>query len=241
MDKSDITQHISRQFNTELEEVRNMVLAMGGLVEKNAGDAVRSLIEADGTLADEVASSDYKVNSMEVAIDEECARILARRQPAAGDLRLIMMVIKTITDLERIGDEAEKIARLAGHLAGNDRPKGQFQEIRHLGEHVLRSLHAALDAYARMDVETALNVVRDDLKVDAEYESAMRQLMTFMMEDPRSIKRALDVLWCARALERIGDHAKNICEYVVYMVQGKDIRHVTVEQMDEALKGRKAP
>jgi phosphate transport system protein len=238
MDKSDITQHISRQFNTELEEVRNMVLAMGGLVEKQVEDALLALLEADSTLADQVAASDYKVNSIEVAVDEECARILARRQPAASDLRLIMMVIKTITDLERIGDEAEKIARLSAQLAGTDRPKGQFMEIRHLGEHVLRALRAALDAYARMDVETALNVVRDDLKVDAEYESAMRQLMTFMMEDPRSIRRVLDVLWCARAMERIGDHAKNICEYVVYMVQGKDIRHTAVEEVDLALKRR---
>lgn len=236
MDKSDITQHISRQYNAELEEVRNMVLAMGGLVEKHVEDAIKSLLEADGVLADQVAAADYKVNSIEVAIDEECARILARRQPAASDLRLIMMVIKTITDLERIGDEAERIARLAGQLAGSDRPRSQFMEVRHLGAHVLRSLHAALDAYARMDVATALNVVREDVKVDAEYESSMRQLMTFMMEDPRSITRALDVLWCARSMERIGDHAKNICEYVVYMVQGKDIRHVTVEQVEEALK-----
>jgi phosphate transport system protein len=237
----DVAHHISRQFDEELEEVRNMVLAMGGLVETHVADALRSLIEADGALAERVAASDSKVDALELAIDERCTRILVRRQPAAGDLRLIVTLSKTITDLERIGDEAEKIARLAGELLGSDRPRGQFNEIRHLGEHVLRSLRDALDAYARLDVKAALRVVRDDRLVDAEYNSTMRQLMTFMMQDPSSIQRAMDVLWCARAMERIGDHAKNICEYVVYMVLGRDIRHGKVEQVDEVLTDGAGP
>lgn len=237
MEKGSITEHISQQFNEELEEVHNMVLTMGGLVEKHIEDAIEALVLGDAKLGDDVATADYKVNSLEVAIDEHASHIMARRQPAAGDLRLLITVIKTITDLERIGDEAEKIGRLAAELAGHDRMKGRYGEIRHLGEGVRRMLHDALDAFARMDVDAALEAARMDEKIDTEYESLVRQLITVMMEDPRSIRRVIDVMWCARSLERIGDHAKNICEYVVYMVCGKDVRHTTLEQMEAEVKG----
>ncbi len=235
MDKYRLMHHISRQFNTELEDVRNRVLTMGGLVEQQIVDAINALVQGDSELAQEIINNDYKVNSMEVAIDEECSQIIARRQPAAGDLRLVTAVIKTITDLERIGDEAEKIARMAMHLAEMERPKDHYAEIQTMGNHVRQMVHDAMDAFARMDPETAMRVVREDIKVDREYEGIMRQLMTFMMEDPRTITRVMDVIWSVRALERIGDHARNICEYVIYLVKGKDVRHISLEQMEKEI------
>lgn len=231
MEKADITQHISQQFNEELEEVRNMVLTMGGMVEKNTSDAIRALVTADSALGERVANEDYRVNAMEVSIDEDCGRILARRQPAASDLRVIMMVIKTITDLERIGDEAERIAKTAAEMDGSAQMATHYSDIRHLGDGVMRILRDALDAFARLDADAAIELVGRDRQIDSDYEALIRQLSTFMMEDPRHIRRAIDVMWSARALERIGDHATNICEYVVYMVHGRDVRHITEEQM----------
>jgi len=233
MEHQDLTHHWSRQFNTELEAVRNRVMAMGGLVEDQLQRAMEALESGDSTLGEAVARDDYKVNRLEVTIDEECSRIIARRQPTAGDLRLIMAVVKTITDLERIGDEAEKIGYLASRLASQERPVDRYRALRHLGDPVASMLHQALDAFARLDPELALRVVREDKAVDQEYEALTRQAITLMMEDPRSIRRMLDMLWVARALERIGDHAKNICEYVVYMVHGKDIRHVDLDDAEE--------
>jgi len=242
MEDMGFTHHISRQFNAELEAVRNKVLSMGGLVEKQLDDALTALVEGDSERAELVITSDYKINALEVNIDEECSRILARRQPAASDLRLLVAVIKTITDLERMGDEAERIGRMAVQLAGRKNgwsSNSTLSEIRHLGRDVKEMLHNALDAFARTDVELAARVVVEDRKVDKEYEGILRQLITFMMEDPRSIPRALEVMWAARALERIGDRACNICEYVIYFVKGRDVRHTSLEQVQQEVKARR--
>ena len=237
MDKLHLSDHISRQFNEDLEEIRTRVLTMGGLVEHQFADAVRALLEGDGELGKEVVRGDHRVNGMEVAIDEEATRIIARRQPAASDLRLIISIIKTITDLERIGDEVEKVARLAAFLGESGKLTHGHAEIESQAATVRQMLHGALDAFARLDAEAALAVARMDDRVDQAYESIMRQSITFMVEDSRTIRRALDTLWCARALERIGDHAGNICEHVIFLVGGKDVRHTTIEQMAEALAG----
>jgi phosphate transport system protein len=217
--------------------VRQRVLAMGGLVEQQIVDATRALMEADRALAEAVITNDFKVNQLEVFIDEECSRILARRQPTASDLRLVVAIIKTITDLERIGDEAEKVARMAKDLATQERFLNGMVELQHLSKQVSQMVHDALDAFARMDAEAALAVARQDAVVDREYEALMRQCITFMMEDPRSIRRTMDLIWSARALERIGDHSKNISEYVIYFVKGKDVRHVSIEDMEREVKG----
>ena len=241
MDTTDFSQHISRRFNEDLERVRNQVLAMGGFVEQQLAKSVAALVEGDSSLGESVARDDFKVNDMEVSIDEECSRLLATRAPAAGDLRLIVALIKAITDLERMGDECEKIGYIGSRLATQERPADKYREVKHLGRVVQDLVHDALDAFARMDAEAALRVAARDRLVDEEYEAIQRQSITFMMEDPRTIRRALDVMWVVRALERIGDHAKNICEYVIYMVHGKDIRHIRIEDVESALKDGTRP
>jgi phosphate transport system protein len=240
MNKGNLTDHISRRYNEDIEHVRKSVLEMGGIVERQIEGALAALIEGDSEAALRIAQDDYKVNRLEVAVDEECTRILALRAPAAVDLRVIIAIIKTITDLERMGDEAEKIAVLASHLAAQERPGSNYREIRHLGEHVRKMVRSCLDAFARLDTEAAVQTKLDDQVVDQEYEAISRQSITFMMEDPRTIRRVLDVMWIVRSLERIGDHAKNICEYVIYMVHGKDVRHTSIEDMlQEAGQGDK--
>ncbi len=233
--KDDIGHHISQQFNQDLENLRSHVLQMGGVVEQQIADAVTALEQGDCELALSVVERDPHVNALEVNLDEECSRILARRQPAAGDLRLIFAVIKTVTDLERIGDQAERVARTVLELAklepGRSRPP-----MRPMGELVRRLLNKALDAFARLDVNAALEVEREDLEVDREYEAVLRQLVTYMMEDPRSITWALNLVWAARALERIGDHSKNIAEYLIYLVQGTDVRHVSIEERERQVQ-----
>jgi phosphate transport system protein len=240
METSDLSHHILSRYNAELEGVRAGVLQMGGLVEQQLQNGVKALYSGDSRLGEEVARLDHKVNAMEVSIDDDCSRILATRNPTASDLRLIVAVIKTITDLERIGDETEKLGNIAARLASVERPTDRYREIKHLGESVNDMVHGALDAFARLDPDAALDVARRDRVVDDEYEAIQRQCITFMMEDPRSIRRALDLLWVARALERIGDHAKNICEYVIYMVLGKDVRHVAIEDVERQLAAVRA-
>lgn len=231
-----LSQHISKRFNQELEEVRNQVLRMGGLVEQQVADGLVALLEADLDLAQKVIEGDTQVNAMEVAIDETCTEILARRQPAASDLRLMISIIKTITDLERIGDEAEKLGKNAIKLSQQDSSARQFIELRHLGESVQKMLNRALNAYARMDVDEALATIELDKNVNQEFDNLSRLLVLKMMEDPREIKNALRISWCARALERIGDHSKNICEYIVYLVKGKDVRHTSLADIKKKIE-----
>jgi len=231
MDNLNVGRHISGQFNEDLENVIHHVMSMGGLVEKQLKDAISAMIDGDEVLAEEVLKNDYQVNHMEVSIDDECTRIIAKRQPAAGDLRLIMAVIKTITDLERIGDEAEKIAKVAQESFSKEQ-RDLLVNLENLGQSVLSVLQNTLDAFTRMDVEAALEVHKSDDKIDREYEALMRQLMTYMMEDPRSIPQIMSVIWSARALERIGDRCQNICEYIIYFVKGKVVRHTNAEEMD---------
>jgi phosphate transport system protein len=230
MDNINLGRHISGQFNEDLENVINHVMHMGGLVEKQLSDSLTAVYDADETLAKNVLANDYKINALEVSIDDECTRIIAKRQPAAGDLRLIMAIVKTIADLERIGDEAQKIARVGLENFSGEQ-KALLLNLDNLGRKVLEFLQATLDAFTRMDVDAAVKTHQSDEKIDREYEALMRQLMTYMMEDPRSIPQIMTVIWSARALERIGDRCQNICEYIIYFVKGKDVRHTTAEDI----------
>ncbi|GIU39676.1 phosphate signaling complex protein PhoU [Shewanella colwelliana] len=230
MENMNLNKHISGQFNAELDDIRNRVLAMGGLVERQLEQSLDALGKLDADLAQKVIDGDHTVNGMEVAIDEECTRIIAKRQPAASDLRLIIAISKTIADLERIGDACVKIANAAlDKRLKNQQPL--LVSIENMGRHATRTLHATLDALARMDAEVAMELHKEDAKLDSEYEGIIRQLMTYMMEDPRSIPEVLDVLWAARAVERVGDRCQNICEYIIYYVKGKDVRHTSYEEM----------
>lgn len=231
-------EHIYKQFDTELETVRSRVLQMGGLVEQQIVNAIEAMSSGDLEVMNKVIEEDRRVNSFDVMIDEMCQHIIARRQPAATDLRMVMTMIKTTTDLERIGDEAEKIARMSKMIYETDRfHLPRFNEVRHMAELAVDMLRRALDAFARLDMATAAQVVRADITVDEEYRAIIRQLITFMMEDPRTITTSLEILSIAKALERIGDHSKNMCEYIVYLVKGKDVRHTSVEEIErEALQ-----
>ncbi len=227
------TVHTSKQFDAELEAVRAQVLQMGGLVENQIRLAIEALTNDDVPLMHRVINDDHRVNAMEVQIDESCNQIIVLRQPAAGDLRMVMTVVKTITDLERIGDEAAKIARM-GKLLSQRKSiiLPRYTEIKKIAELALDMIHKSLDAFARLDLAYTAQVVRQDELVDEEFRTIMRYLISYMMEDPRTISTALEILFVAKAIERIGDHAKNMSEYVVYMVKGKDVRHVTVEEIE---------
>jgi phosphate transport system protein len=231
------SEHIFKQYDAELEALRAKVLEMGALVESQIVDALEALISANPKLAKSVIKKDHLVNNLEVQVDEDCSHIIARRQPTAGDLRMVLMMIKTITDLERIGDEAAKIARYALKTTEADRLlTPRFVEIKAMANTARDMLHMALDAFARSDATKVIEIARMDEEVDEQYQAAIRQLITFMLEDPRTISMSLEVLFIAKAVERIGDHAKNISEYVVYMVKGKDVRHINMEEMKETTK-----
>jgi len=227
-------EHISKQFDQELEAVRARVLQMGGLVEEQIINAMEALASGNVELANTVMANDHRVNALEVALDEECSMIIARRQPTARDLRMLLTVIKTITDLERIGDEASKVARMAKLIYETDRLVApRFTEIKHMTSIVLDMLRKALDGFARLEASNATQIARLDESVDEEYRMVLRHLVTYMMEDPRSISMFIEIIFAAKAIERMGDHAKNMSEYVVYMVKGKDVRHTSVEEIEK--------
>ena len=225
MPKMTFENHIMKQFDEELEEIRTQLMEMGGKVEQQLKNAIKAVIKADSSLAEEVIRDERLVDEMEVDIDEACILIIARRQPAASDLRFVMMVTKAVNDLERIGDEAKKIANHAIILSEQDSLSQGYKEVRHLGSSVSAMLANALDAFARFDVKAAMSTLEEDAQIDLDYKTALRELVTYMMEDPRSISRVINILWVVRSLERIGDHAKNLCEQIVFVVKGKDIRH----------------
>jgi len=235
--KEDYQHHISAKFNSELETLRNQMLAMGGKVEQQLQAALDSMMKMDTGEADRVVNRDSEVNQMEMAIDGECATIIARRQPTASDLRLVIAVIKINTDLERVGDEAAKVAKHVLRLSDDGTSPSNFIEIRHIGALVSSMLRRALDAFARLDVDQAVEVVKGDAEVDMEYSTAMRSLVTFMVEDPRDIGVILNEMWALRSLERIGDHACNIAEHVVYLVQGLDVRHGRLDALGDNVTG----
>lgn len=227
--------HTSSQFDAELEDIRQKLLSMGGMVEQQIIEATQALVDLDADVAAEVISNGSQVNQLEMVIDEECSLVLARRQPTASDLRLVLAVMRIIKDLERIGDEAEKIARMAIDLSKHERLTRGMSEVVHMSGHVSQMVHDALDTLARMDTDLALKVAKQDQAIDREYEAILRQCVTFMMEDPRTIRRVMDIVWSVRSLERIGDHAKNIAEHVIYFVEGKDVRHHSLDAVEREM------
>ncbi|MGH1449319.1 MAG: phosphate signaling complex protein PhoU [Pseudomonadaceae bacterium] len=227
--------HISHKFNDELMDLKTEFLKMGGLVESQVDRAIQALINSDSQLGEEVRAGDKRVDRMEMDIDEEATLIIARRQPTARDLRLVISVIKMVADLERVGDEAKKIAKFAIKLAEDGQAPRGYLEVRHIGDHVLSMLRDALDAFARLDSVQALRIMKEDKRVDEEYQAATRTLLTFMMEDTRNISRCMSVMWILRALERVGDHACNIAENVIFMVKGEDVRHTPVEEAEKVV------
>ncbi len=231
------SEHLSKQYDNDLETLRSGVLRMGGLVEAQIRGAIDAFATGEQNLIDQVIANEPRVNGFEVSIDNDCSHIIVKRQPAASDLRLIMAISKTVTDLERIGDEAEKVARMSRQIHERGHADLQrFANIRHAADIALSMLHQALDAFARLDAAHAASVIRQDVAIDTEFRSILRQLITFMMEDPRTISTALEIVWIAKAIERIGDHAKNIAENVIYIVKGTDVRHTTADVLErEAL------
>lgn len=239
-DKDTHSRHISQQFNTELGELKSQLLVMGGMVEQQVQDAITALINGDSHLAQSVRDKDREVDRLELVIDEEATRVIAKRQPAASDLRLVISIVKMVADLERIGDEAKKIAKFAIALSEEGQAPRGYVEVRHIGTHVGAMVRDALDAFARFDTVLALAVMKEDDAVDDEYRSATRALVTFMMEDARSIGRCLNIMWILRALERVGDHANNLAEHVIFMVEGKDVRHAPMAVAEQAVERRKS-
>lgn len=231
--------HSSKQYDQELESMRSRVLQMGGLVESQLKMALDAFERADAAVADAAIQSDKRVNELEVDLDHTVNQIIARRQPTAGDLRMIMGVARTITDLERIGDESTKIARAAKWLREKEKSfrVNRIPDIRLSGDAAVAMLHKSLDAFARLDVQAAAALIDDDEGIDERFRAILRQLITFMMEDPRSISASLDTVWAAKAIERVGDHAKNIAEHVIFIAQGADVRHATPEERRRALSG----
>ncbi len=227
--------HTSSRFSQELERVRWQVLEMGGVVEEQLRRALKALVIGDSSLGLSVASEDSTVNAMELAIDEHCSRILAIRAPTAGDLRLIVSAIKASADLERIGDECQKLGKISAKLSTFDRPSDQYRDIERLGQQVLAGVHGTLDAFARMDAAQALATARQDREIDELNRTIQGRCVAEIPSNPLSLERLLETIWTARSLERIGDHAKNICEYVIYCVLGQDVRHMALDAVASEL------
>ncbi|HLF39777.1 MAG TPA: phosphate signaling complex protein PhoU [Burkholderiales bacterium] len=226
-------EHLSKQFDVDLETLRSRMLQMGGLIESQILAAIEGFYTGNLKALEQVIENDRRVNEYEVSIDTECSHIIARRQPAASDLRMIMGVSKAVTDLERVGDEAKKIAVVSKQFHESGRLQVlRLADIRRTGSIVVGMLRKALDAFARLDSVAAAEVIRDDATIDEAFRGIMRQLITFMMEDPRTITTALEIVWVARALERMGDHSKNMAEQVIYIVKGTDVRHTTFEDIE---------
>lgn len=223
-----MSDHLSKQFDLDLENIRTRILQMGGLVEQQVSTSIGAFASGNIAAMAQVIETDREVDALEVAIDEDCTLLIARRQPTARDLRLVMAVSRIVTDLERIGDKASKIARMSQKLCANERHHfPPLSDIRHTGQLAIKMLQTALDSLARMDVDTARQAISEDAAIDAAFNGVLRQLITYMMEDPRTISEALDIIWIAKAIERIGDHASNISESVVYIITGVDIRHTS--------------
>jgi phosphate transport system protein len=235
-----MNEHLSRQFDAELDGIRAGLTRMGGLVEEQVRAAMAAFAEDNAELAETIIARDSAVDEMEIAIDEACTNVVARRQPTAIDLRMIMAVSKSVTDLERIGDEAKKIAKAKRKLMdrGVQGPMGNMIAVRQLGERVAQMLHDVLDAFVRVDAEAAARVARQDEEIDRHFKAIFRQLLTYMMEDARTISAAIDVIFIAKSIERIGDHAKNIAEDVIYIARGRDVRHQGLAALEQEAKGR---
>jgi phosphate transport system protein len=230
------SEHIYKQFDSDVEAIRAKVLQMGALVEEQTANAVKSLLNTDIKLAEEVMKRDDQINDLEVAIDEEASLLIAKRSPAAGDLRNIMMMLKIITDLERMGDEASKIARSTTRIFEDNRmSKPRFTEIKGMAKAVQGMIKTALNSFARLDLSDTIDILEKDKQVDDDYRSCMRQLLTFMLEDPRTISMSLESMFIAKSLERIGDHAVNISQSVIYTVKGKDVRHSSLKEIKKEL------
>ena len=237
VEQTRLGEHIQQSFDRELESVRSRVLSMGGLVERQVTDALSALKESNSELAEYVIRTDHRVNAQEVGIDEDCTYILARRQPTARDLRMVMAIIKTITDLERIGDEAEKVAQIAIKLSTATAPglDELVQEIEELGQLVLKQLHMTLDAFVRNNMDAAVNTALGDENIDKHYTVLLNELVEKIKQTPSEAETYQSLIWVIRSLERIGDHAKNICEYVIYFVKGKDVRHIGNDELEQEL------
>lgn len=235
-DKDSHTDHISQEFNEELESLKTNLMTMGGLVEKQISDAMSGLLDGNSILAQQAEEADAHTNQWEIDIDELCVKIIARRQPTAGDLRMVIAVNKAAGDLERIGDEASKIARHAQVLGEEGLSPTGYAETRHIGVLVRDMLNQSLTAFARYDTELAYRVMKEDREVDQEYISAMRALATYMMEDPRSISRVMNIIWVLRSLERIGDHSRNLCEHLIYLVKGVNVSHSSLKEIKNTIR-----
>lgn len=220
-----MTKHISEQYDLELSQIKELLMEMGGMVEQQVARACQSLTTHDMALAEQVRDDEARLNQLEVELDDHCVSIIAKRQPTAGDLRIVVSVMKAITDLERVGDEADRIAKMALSIANSEIPANQYADFREMSEKVAKALRRSLDAFARLDVESSLRVIEADEDIDRAYNALVRRCIEQMRDQPEQIENSISIIWAARALERIGDHAKNIGEYVIYQVKGLDVRH----------------